>query len=176
MNFDVRELEISGVVRASDIDALDEVTYDKIAEARINYGGHGQGHGPPAAALRPAGARYSLAVLGYHGAHGAWAPQLFHEKRDLDRFRDISSIPASIYSSRLPLMACAVMATIRTSHFGDGIARICLVASIPVHLRHLHVHQHDIVIGAPSASTACRPSAAMSTWCPALVNTATANI
>ncbi len=43
VNFDVRELRITGVVRASDIDQLNNITYDKIAEARISYGGHGQG-------------------------------------------------------------------------------------------------------------------------------------
>jgi flagellar L-ring protein precursor FlgH len=43
VNFEDRELDLSGVVRASDIDDLDEITYDKIAEARISYGGHGQG-------------------------------------------------------------------------------------------------------------------------------------
>ena len=43
VNYEVRELQLEGIVRATDIDALDEVTYDKIAEARISYGGHGQG-------------------------------------------------------------------------------------------------------------------------------------
>jgi flagellar L-ring protein precursor FlgH len=43
VNYEVRELQLEGIIRASDIDALDEVTYDKIAEARISYGGHGQG-------------------------------------------------------------------------------------------------------------------------------------
>jgi flagellar L-ring protein precursor FlgH len=43
VNYEVRELQLQGIVRATDIDSLDEVTYDKIAEARISYGGHGQG-------------------------------------------------------------------------------------------------------------------------------------
>jgi flagellar L-ring protein precursor FlgH len=43
VNYEVRELQLEGIVRATDIDSLDEVTYDKIAEARISYGGHGQG-------------------------------------------------------------------------------------------------------------------------------------
>jgi flagellar L-ring protein precursor FlgH len=43
VNYEVRELQLTGIVRATDIDSLDEVTYDKIAEARISYGGHGQG-------------------------------------------------------------------------------------------------------------------------------------
>jgi flagellar L-ring protein precursor FlgH len=43
VNYEVRELDMTGIVRATDIDSLDEVTYDKIAEARISYSGHGQG-------------------------------------------------------------------------------------------------------------------------------------
>jgi flagellar L-ring protein precursor FlgH len=43
VNYDVRDLQLTGVVRPSDIDATNSVTYDKIAEARIAYGGHGQG-------------------------------------------------------------------------------------------------------------------------------------
>lgn len=42
VNFEVRELLVTGFVRPSDITRLNEVTYDKIAGARISYGGRGQ--------------------------------------------------------------------------------------------------------------------------------------
>jgi len=41
VNFDMRELMISGIIRPQDISADNTVTYDQIAEARINYGGKG---------------------------------------------------------------------------------------------------------------------------------------
>ncbi len=42
VNYDVRELNLSGIIRATDIDSLNTVPYEKIAEARISYGGRGQ--------------------------------------------------------------------------------------------------------------------------------------
>jgi len=42
LNFDLRELLVSGVIRPEDISRRNEVTYDKIADARISYGGRGQ--------------------------------------------------------------------------------------------------------------------------------------
>lgn len=44
VNYDVRDLQVTGVIRTSDIDALDTIAYDKIAEARISYAGRGQGN------------------------------------------------------------------------------------------------------------------------------------
>ena len=42
VNFELRELIVSGYVRPVDISRQNEITYDKIAGARISYGGRGQ--------------------------------------------------------------------------------------------------------------------------------------
>ncbi len=42
VNFEMRELNVSGYVRPQDVSRQNEVTYDKIAAARIAYGGRGQ--------------------------------------------------------------------------------------------------------------------------------------
>lgn len=42
VNFELRELLVSGYVRPEDISRQNEITYDKIATARVSYGGRGQ--------------------------------------------------------------------------------------------------------------------------------------
>jgi len=42
VNFEMRVLQIAGIVRPEDISRYNEITYDKIADARIAYGGRGQ--------------------------------------------------------------------------------------------------------------------------------------
>jgi flagellar L-ring protein precursor FlgH len=42
VNFELRELAIAGIIRAEDISRNNEITYDKMAGARISYGGRGQ--------------------------------------------------------------------------------------------------------------------------------------
>lgn len=41
VNFEVRELQIAGIIRPQDIDNENTVPYEKIAEARLAYGGRG---------------------------------------------------------------------------------------------------------------------------------------
>ncbi|AUQ64479.1 flagellar basal body L-ring protein FlgH [Phaeobacter inhibens] len=42
VNFEMRELLVTGYVRPDDISRQNEITYDKIASARVSYGGRGQ--------------------------------------------------------------------------------------------------------------------------------------
>lgn len=42
VNFELRDLQVAGIVRPEDISRKNTITYDKIAGARIAYGGRGQ--------------------------------------------------------------------------------------------------------------------------------------
>jgi flagellar L-ring protein precursor FlgH len=42
VNFELRELLVTGFVRPEDVSRQNEITYDKIASARVSYGGRGQ--------------------------------------------------------------------------------------------------------------------------------------
>jgi flagellar L-ring protein precursor FlgH len=41
INFEVRELQVTGIIRPEDIASDNSITYEKIAEARVAYGGRG---------------------------------------------------------------------------------------------------------------------------------------
>ncbi len=42
VNFEIRQLQIAGMIRPEDITSANIISYDQVAEARISYGGRGQ--------------------------------------------------------------------------------------------------------------------------------------
>ena len=42
VNYEVRDLQVTGVLRPADISSINTVALDKLAEARVSYGGRGQ--------------------------------------------------------------------------------------------------------------------------------------
>ena len=42
VNFELRQLAIAGLVRPADISRNNTIAYDRVAEARISYGGRGR--------------------------------------------------------------------------------------------------------------------------------------
>ena len=63
VNFEVRVLNIAGIVRPRDISPKNTISYDKIAEARVSYGGRGRLMEVAAAGLRAAALRHRDALL-----------------------------------------------------------------------------------------------------------------
>ena len=63
MNNELRELQVTGVIRPQDIASDNTVLHDRMAEARIQYGGRGEMTEVQHTALGSATDGYSAAVL-----------------------------------------------------------------------------------------------------------------
>ena len=57
VNFELRQLTVAGIVRPADISRNNTIAYDRVAEARISYGGRGPAHRSAAAGLGSADLR-----------------------------------------------------------------------------------------------------------------------
>ena len=87
-----------------------------------------------------------------------------------------SSMPAARQRSRSPFIACAVIATIGMRRRRCALALANRRGRLEAaHLRHLHVHQHDVEALASSASTASRPLSAIVDLMPAPLEQAAAS-
>jgi len=42
VDYDLRDMAFTGIVRPTDIDATDTIAWDKVAEMRLSYSGRGQ--------------------------------------------------------------------------------------------------------------------------------------
>ena len=63
VNHELRELQVTGVIRPQDIASDNTVLHDRMAEARIAYGGRGRAHRGAAHAVGSAVDGYPAAVL-----------------------------------------------------------------------------------------------------------------
>jgi flagellar L-ring protein precursor FlgH len=63
VNFELRELTLDGVIRPEDVLNNNSISYEKIAEARISYGGPRPGDRYPATKIRPAALRRRIPLL-----------------------------------------------------------------------------------------------------------------
>ena len=75
INFEARELQIAGVIRPEDITSGNTIAYEKVAEARLAYGGRGQITDFQQPPLRAADLRHHLSVLGQVGRPAARSVQ-----------------------------------------------------------------------------------------------------
>ena len=63
VNYELRQLTVAGIVRPSDISRANTIAYDRVAEARISYGGRGRLSEVQQPSLGPGDLRFRQAVL-----------------------------------------------------------------------------------------------------------------